>query len=209
MRSIVIGLIAAAAAATLASPLGQAQKTVADQLSLSGSQLVQLEQLYDYVHAVRFQEEGKKHPDLAQSTRSIRSAFDTAQREAKNLLSPGQVYLLENRLDAVRSAPQVQHRLPLVGSFEEFMNAPVDVEAAKRWLDARDQYRREQRNRSLFALGFGFCGHHHWCKPSRPRCGNGEIIGINPARRSSAPDTAGSTRSRGRNSVRGGSGGKR
>ena len=196
MRSFVIGLVAVLAAASLA----QAQRSVASLLNLSGSQLVQLEQLYDYVHAVRFQEESKKD-----GLRDIHSAFDTAQREAKGLLSPGQVYLLENRIDEVRTAPQVQQRLPLVGTFEEFMAKPVDVNAAKRWLDAREQYRREK---TRFAFGFGFCGHHHWCNPKKPRCGNGEATGIRPPRSSSASRSSGSGGARGGGSKGGSIGGR-
>lgn len=203
MRSIVIGLVAVLAAASFA----QSQKSVANLLNMSGSQLVQLEQLYDYFHAVRYQEEAKKDRDLAQSTRHIQAAFDSAQREAKTLLSPGQVYLLENRFDAVKAAPQPQHSIPLVGTFEEFMAAPLDIEAAQRWLAARDLARREQRTRTY--VGFGYCGLHHWCSPKRPRCGNGEIVGINPARRSSAPASPRSTGSKGGKSVLGGSGGRR
>lgn len=195
MRSIVIGLIVAVAASQ-ASPLQQdRQRSVADLLSLSGSQLVQLEQLYEYIHAVRYQEEGKKDRELTTSNRRIRIAFETAQREAKSLLSPGQVYLLENRLDDVRLATQVQHRLVLVGTFDEFMESPVDVEAAQRWLAAREVTRREQRTRMFF--GFGYCGRHHWCDPKRPRCGNGEIFGNTNSRRPSPPRTTGSTGSRG------------
>jgi len=203
MRTTVIGLIALLAAASLP----QGQKTVTDLLNLSGSQLVQLEQLYDYVHAVRYQEEAKKGRDLVQSTRHIQAAFDSAQRGAKALLSPGQVYLLENRFDAVKAAPQPQHSLPLVGTFEGFMAAPVDIQAAQRWLAARDLARRDQRTRTYF--GFGYCGLHHWCGPNRPRCGNGDIVGINPGRRSSAPTSPGSTGSRGGKPVLIGSGGKR
>ena len=78
----------------------QSQKAVADLLNLSGSQLVELEQLHDYVHAVRYQQESKKDRDLVQSARRIRAAFDAAQGEAKSMLRPGQVYLLENRVGA-------------------------------------------------------------------------------------------------------------
>ena len=205
MRRIVVGLVAALAAASFA----QSQKTVATLLNLSGSQLVQLEQLYDYVHAVRYLEEGKKERALADSTRHVRAAFVSAQREAKSLLSPGQVYLLENRIEDVRRATQVQHHLLLAGSFEEFMAAPIDSDAAQRWLDAREQYRRDLRTRHVFAFGFGFCGHHHWCNPNRPRCGNGDIVGTNGSRRTSAPRTTGSTGSRGGRSVLGGTSGKR
>lgn len=204
MRSIFIGLVTILVAATFA----QDQKSIASLLNLSGSQLVQLEQLYDYVHAVRYQEEMKKDRDLTQSTHHIRAAFDSAQREAKTLLSPGQVYLLENRLNAVKTAPWPQHRLPLVGSLEEFMEAPVDIDAAQRWLAARDLARREQRTRSFF--GFGYCGRHHWCSPNRPRCGNGGTVAPpNGSRRLTPPRSTGSTGSRGGSSVVGSTGGKR
>jgi hypothetical protein len=206
MRSIFIGIIVAVVAGGYAASAGQEQKSVATLLNLSGSQLVQLEQLYDYLHAIRYQEEQKANRDLAASERRVRAAFVSAQREAKSLLSPGQFYLLENRLEDVRLAPQAQHRLVLVDTFEEFMAMPLDIEAARRWLDAQVHYRRD---RTWLGFGLGFCGHHHWCHPKRPRCGNPDITGINGSRRTSIPGPSGNTGSRGGGSVIGGRGGKR
>jgi hypothetical protein len=143
----------------------QDRRTIVDMLNLTPSQIVRLEELYDYVHGVRYEQERRKAVD---AEKHVRRAFGAAQTEAKRLLSPGQTYLLEQRAEELRVAHEAKHRLLILATFEEFMAMPVDVVAATRWLQARDAYRRDRRYRHY---GFGFCGHWHWCDPTRPRCG--------------------------------------
>ena len=160
------------------------QKSVVQLLNLNGRQIVQIEQLYDYVNGIRYLEELPTKP-VERSIERIRGAFESAQQEAKSLLSPGQKFLLERRAGEAKSAPELRHRLILVGTYEEFMAMPVDVEAAKRWLRARDDYERRLRRGLWF--GYGLCGHHHWHGAGKPYCGNEFIGGGSPTRRGSAP----------------------
>src|SRR5687768_13284336 len=81
--------------------LSAVAQTATDLLRLSGRQVVQIEQLYDYIHAVRHREETANKPE---PEKRIRPAFESAQREAKSLLSPGQVYLLEQRFEHIKQA---------------------------------------------------------------------------------------------------------
>jgi len=154
------------------------QRTSAALLNLSGQQLVQLDQLWDFVNAKREKQEKKlasKHPrpsprDLDNAEREIRKAFDTVQREAKRLLSAGQVYLLEQRSAELRSAPEISYRVLYQMGFAEFLTTPIDYDAARRWRDSKDAFGKRPKSspnrlnpywRSGLGFGFGFGHHHH------------------------------------------------
>ncbi|MBA3726356.1 MAG: hypothetical protein H0W86_07855 [Armatimonadetes bacterium] len=151
------------------------QRTAAALLDLSGQQLVQLDQLWDFVNAKREKQEMKhaKSPrtsprDMNNSEREIRKAFDTVQREAKRLLSAGQVYLLEQRSAELRSAPETSYRALYQMGFAEYSTTPIDYDAARRWRDSDDAFGKRPKssppplNRYWGSgLGFGFGHHHH------------------------------------------------
>lgn len=155
-----------------------ADRSVADVLNLSGTQLVQLDQLYDYVNGVREDEERKlaKRPNPSQKDRdnadkNVRKAFDTAQREAKKTLSAGQVYLLGRFPEEIGRGKDATYRLLFAGTLEEFLAQPVDARAAQRWRDAKDGYAKGYQLspyannpnwRPGLSLGFGLGHHHHW-----------------------------------------------
>lgn len=154
-------------------------RSVVDWLSFSGNQLVQLDQLWDFVSAKREDQEkrlAKKKPqpsqkDLENADKVVRKAFDTAKLEAKRLLQAGQVYLLEQRADEIRVAPESKYKALYTMEFAEFMSKPTDIESARRWREARDAFGKRSASssygssfgRSGFGFGFGFgFGHHHF-----------------------------------------------
>lgn len=152
-------------------------RSVVDLLSFSGNQLVQLDQLWDFVSAKREDHEkrlAKKKPepsqkDLENADKEIRKAFDTAKLEAKRLLQAGQVYLLEQRADEIRVAPDSKYKALYTMEFAEFMSKPTDIESARRWREARDTFGKQSASanysnsfrRSGFGIGFGFGFGHH------------------------------------------------
>jgi hypothetical protein len=155
------------------------QRTVEDLLSLSGSQLVSLDELWDYLSAKREDQEkrlAKKRPqpsrkDLDSAEKEVRRAFDTAKLEAKRILLAGQVYLLEQRANEVRTAPESKYKTLYTMELAEFVSKPIDFESARRWREAKNTfgkrplaslYGSDPWRSSGFSMGFGFGHHHHF-----------------------------------------------
>ncbi len=153
-------------------PTGQTQSS-RDLLMLTDDQLTKLEQLWEYVSGVRWDEEqklarkGPKASDRESARTKIIESFAKAQKEAAKLLRPTQGPILESRREQLRFVPEYGAKQLLTWSVEDFLASPTDQEAARRWRSSKDAFAKNQRN-SWYrsgSWGFGFRHndwHHGW-----------------------------------------------
>lgn len=181
------GMVTFAFAQTQAQP---PLRTVSDLLNLTGRQVAKLDQLYEYVSAVRLAEQRKIdrfrsqlqsanaakteriHKDMAKSEKRAYGAVVRVQREAKSLLSPGQVYAVQARVEELPSSPDDWYKRLLILTPEEFAQLPPGEIAAQRWTAAKAAFERRDTRYwnagsrydrfgywgSGWSLGFGFGG---------------------------------------------------
>lgn len=139
-------------------------------LMLTDEQAIKLEQLWDYVSGVRFDEEqklGRKGDGVSEKNRlesrsRIAAALARAHREADKLLRPAQREILDIQREKLRTVGDAGVRLLLM-SAEEFLEMPLDEAAARRWRFARDSYTRQSAAPNIYGLrGFGLSFGHGW-----------------------------------------------
>ncbi len=157
-------------AAVLSAQQTSHPKSSVQLLMLTDEQATRLDQLWDYVSGVRFDEEAKlakkgekaRDEDRQATLKRISKALDNAQKEAAKLLRDYQKELAQVRRDELRLAPDNGAKQLLGWTLSEFMAAPVDESAARRWRAAREAQARLSQASPYYryrSWGYGFGGH--------------------------------------------------